>query len=119
MKRAIITAIAAGAFLVPAFTSPLAARGKAWGTQKVCLVTFSADTGNTGADADIVSAELLPLPAAMNRERQNDELMDIYSYGANGYQGAGVDYYVAAPDDAALGITPDMNTAQVCSALGG
>ena len=38
---------------------------------------------------------MLPLPAAMNRERQNDELSDIYSYGANGYQGAGVDYYIA------------------------
>lgn len=120
MKNTIMAAVAATALLAPALTSPSLARngtrGNAYGTQKVCLVTFSSETGNTGADADVVSARLLPLPAAMRAEARNDTLSDIYTYNES-TQRSGVDYNIMSPNDPAAGITPDMNTAQACSAL--
>jgi hypothetical protein len=120
MKNAFLAAVAAAAVLAPTFTAPSLAqgRGRAIGHQpKVCLVTFSSTTGNTGADADVVKAQYVPLAIAMKLEGRNDTLSDIYTYGATGYQGAGVDYYIASPNDPAAGITADMNTAQVCEAL--
>jgi hypothetical protein len=120
MKKAVIAAVAASTLLGPTFTAQALAqpRGHAYGQQpRVCLLTFSSTTGNTGADADVVKAQYLPLAIAQKLEARNDSLSDIYTYGATGYQGTGVDYYVMSPNDPALGITPDMNTQQVCSAL--
>ncbi len=118
MTKTVLAAVAASALLAPTLLAPANSQGRKVGHQpKVCLVTFGAETGNTGADADVIKAQYVPLPIAMKLEARNDTLADIYTYGATGFSGAGVDFHVAAPNDPALGITPEMNTEQVCNIL--
>ena len=98
---------------------PSQAKGNAYGHDpRVCLVTFeSAAAAQSGADTGIVKAQYLPLSIALKLEARNDALADIYTYGSTGFNGTGVDHYVAAPSDPALGITANMTTEQVCSIL--
>jgi hypothetical protein len=92
--RSLILSLAATSLLAgPAF----AQGGNAYGHDpKVCLVTFGSPEEAAGqADADVVKAQYLPLRIAMRKELQSDSVSDIYTYGDDGYTGAGVDYHYA------------------------
>lgn len=80
-----------------ALSGPAFAAGKAYGHDpKVCLVTFvSEEAAASQADAGVAKAQYLPLRIAMMLEARNDSVSDIYTYGADGYTGAGVDYHYA------------------------
>ena len=93
MRIALLAAVAASALISsPALAAP--GNGNAYGNNKVCLVTFGTPAERAGqADADVVDARYLPLPAAMNQEAKSDDVSDIYTYGDDGYTGPGVDYH--------------------------
>ena len=109
MRIAFIAALAASTIAV----TPAAAAGNAYGQQpKVCLLTFSV--AGSSADADVIKAQYLPLPIAQKLEARNDAFADIYTYNET-TTFAGVDFNVVDGSDPALGITPDMNTEEVCN----
>jgi hypothetical protein len=76
---------------------PSFAAGKAIGQDpRVCLVTFvSEEAAASQADAGVAKAQYLPLRIAMKLEARSDSISDIYTYGDDGYMGAGVDYHYA------------------------
>ena len=95
MRSVMIVSLAlASAFSGPALA---AGKGKAYGHDpKVCLVTFvSEEAAASQADTGVAKAQYLPLSIAMMLEQRNDSLSDIYTYGDDGYTGAGVDYHYA------------------------
>jgi len=115
--RTAMFALASCALLAgPAAAQP---QGNAYGQDpRVCLVTFeSAAAATTGADTGVIKAQYLPLSIAMKLEAKNDATSNIFTYGATGFSGTGVDFHIAAPSDPALGITAGMTTQQVCSIL--
>jgi len=84
--------------LTSALSGPaFAANGKAYGHDpKVCLVTFvSEEAAASQADVGVAKAQYLPLSIAMRLEMRSDSISDIYTYGDDGYTGAGVDYHYA------------------------
>ena len=116
--RTIALAVAAATILaVRALAKNDDAPAHAYGKNKVCLLTFGTEAGQAGgADADVVGARFLPLPAAKQLESQNS-LSDIYSYGPDGSTADGVRNVNPVGNDPAVGITDDMNTQQVCQAF--
>jgi hypothetical protein len=94
MRIALMTALAASSLMTtPAF----AQNGKAYGHDpKVCLVTFVSEAAAASqADAGVAKAQYLPLSIAMKLEARSDSISDIYTYGDDGYTGAGVDWHYA------------------------
>lgn len=92
--RTLILALASTSLLA----GPAAAqRGHAYGHDpKVCLVTFeSEEAAASQADVGVIKAQYLPLSIAMRHELRSDSVSDIYTYGDDGYTGAGVDYHYA------------------------
>jgi hypothetical protein len=75
----------------------VAANGKAYGHDpKVCLVTFvSEEAAASQADAGVAKAQYLPLSIALMLEQRSDSVSDIYTYGDDGFTGAGVDFHYA------------------------
>lgn len=120
MKKAVLAAVAASALLGPTFTAPAVSQpqGNAYGHQpKVCLLTFSSAAARaSGADAEVVKAQYVPLPIAVKLEARNDSIADIYTYNET-TTFTGVDANIQNPTDPAAGITPDMTTEEVCTAL--
>src|SRR5215213_10427988 len=80
-----------------ALAGPAFAAGNAYGHDpKVCLVTFVSEAAAASqADAGVAKAQYLPLSIAMKLEARSDSISDIYTYGDDGYTGAGVDWHYA------------------------
>jgi len=93
MRSLLMVSLAAAS----AFSGPAYAAGNAYGHDpKVCLVTFvSEDAAASQADVGVAKAQYLPLSIAMKLEMRSDSVSDIYTYGDDGYTGAGVDYHYA------------------------
>ena len=93
MRSVVIVSLA----LASAFSGPAFAAGKAYGHDpKVCLVTFvSEEAAASQADAGVAKAQYLPLRIAMRLEMRSDSISDIYTYGDDGFTGAGVDFHYA------------------------
>jgi len=94
MRTLIIVSLAVSS----ALSGPaIAANGKAYGHDpKVCLVTFvSVEAAASQADVGVAKAQYLPLSIALIHEARSDSISDIYTYGDDGFTGAGVDFHYA------------------------
>lgn len=111
--KLLLTAVAASALLAPALTASVSAghtsaKGNAYGQHKVCLVTFQSSAARQSqADAGVVDAQYMPLPAAMRKEARSDDVSDIYTYNET-TQRSGVDFNI---------VGGTMTTEETCAYL--